>query len=138
MKRTPLKRKTPLKRGTTPLKRTKLAPGANPLKRSPLARISKRQVAKLNAYGKAKAAYLNANPFCEACLPRGAVSRFRSTDIHHSRGRAGELLSDTRFFKALCRPCHDWTHENPGSARALGLLAPANEWNTPPGDEAAA
>ncbi len=28
-------------------------------------------------------------------------------EIHHMKGREGNLLLDTRFFKAACRHCHD-------------------------------
>lgn len=85
-------------------------------------------------YARAKRAYLKAWPWCEACALTavGANPPRPATDLHHKRGRAGALLSDRRFFMSACRPCHDWIHANGELARALGLMAPAAEWNTVP------
>jgi hypothetical protein len=58
----------------------------------------------------------------------------KSRDVHHSRGRVGTLLIDTRFWKAVSRKAHDWIGEHPEEARALGLLCQPGEWNTPPND----
>ena len=52
-------------------------------------------------------------------------------DIHHTRGRAGSLLSDWRYWMALCRPCHDWVAEHPVDARSEGLLCAEGKWNVP-------
>lgn len=81
---------------------------------------------------KVRPEYIAAHPWCEICPKRGRKDRFRTTDIHHTRGRIGRLLCDTRFFLGGCRPCHDWAHENPREARALGITAPASEWNVYP------
>lgn len=62
------------------------------------------------------------NPYCQLCTKRGysgGLSR-QTTDIHHSRGRDGLLLFDTRWFKAACRQCHDWAENNPEAAAAVG------------------
>lgn len=66
-------------------------------------------------------AFLKKHPWCEICLTRGRKVR-KSTEVHHINGRNGKRLLDTRFFKASCRPCRMWPHENPREARALGLL----------------
>ena len=55
-----------------------------------------------------------------------------TADVHHSRGRLGPLLMDQRFWTPACRRCHDWIRDHTAEARALGLLAPAGEWNTMP------
>ena len=54
-----------------------------------------------------------------------------TTDVHHSRGRAGSLLLDKRFWIPLCREHHDWVGVNMGAARKLGLLCETGLWNTP-------
>jgi hypothetical protein len=44
-----------------------------------------------------------------------------ATDIHHSRGRRGDMLTDTRYFKALCRGHHLRVEAKPNEAKQLGL-----------------
>ena len=51
---------------------------------------------------------------------------------HHTRGRLGPLLCDTRFWLPVCFEHHRWIHENITAARALGLICQPGEWNTPP------
>ena len=72
------------------------------------------------AYNKAKLEYLNNNQTCEACFEKEA------TDIHHSAGRVGDLLTDPRYFFALCRDCHDHIHKNPKWAYEKGFLLERN------------
>ncbi len=55
----------------------------------------------------------------------------RKVDCHHTRGRAGALLRDQRFWVPLCRRHHNWVAENPARARDIGLLCQAGLWNTP-------
>ena len=43
-----------------------------------------------------------------------------STDVHHMKGRIGPLLTDTKFFLAVCRSCHTWIEEHPKEAKELG------------------
>jgi hypothetical protein len=56
-----------------------------------------------------------------------------ATEIHHWAGRIGRLLCYVPFFRASCRSCRDWPHENKEKARAWGLLAPITQWNVFPG-----
>jgi hypothetical protein len=44
-----------------------------------------------------------------------------ATDVHHSRGRRGDMLTDTRYFKALCRGHHLRVEAKPNEAKQLGL-----------------
>ncbi len=53
------------------------------------------------------------------------------TDIHHTRGRAGSLLTDRRYVIAVCRACHNWIGEHPAEARRKGWIAEAGKWNDP-------
>jgi predicted HNH restriction endonuclease len=47
-----------------------------------------------------------------------------ATDVHHtyagSNRDAFYLVQST--WKAVCRNCHNWVHENPAKARELGYL----------------
>ena len=51
--------------------------------------------------------------------------------IHHTRGRVGSLLCDTRHWRALCLKCHRDVGNNPAWARQVGLLCEKGLWNTP-------
>jgi hypothetical protein len=113
MKRTPLKRKTPLKRGTSQLKRT------------PLNRVSKSKSSKerRNNYAKAKKEYMNdrgsKKDFCERCEVKFGIDRL---DLHHKAGRAGSKIYEKEFFAVLCRSCHDEVHKFPKQSREEGWL----------------
>lgn len=55
----------------------------------------------------------------------------RLTEVHHTRGRAGALLLDKRFWIAVSRIGHRWIHSNPAEARRRGWLCAVGEWNKP-------
>jgi hypothetical protein len=95
MKRSPLKRKTPLKSGSGSLART------------PLKRVSKKRRSQMADYKGIREDYLKKNPLCHCCQKKP------STDIHHKAGRWQERLNDVAFFCALCRQCHNYIHANP-------------------------
>jgi hypothetical protein len=38
------------------------------------------------------------------------------SDVHHTRGRAGTLLIDMRYWIPVSREAHNWIHENPDKA----------------------
>lgn len=107
MKRTPLKRRTPLK------------------KCGKLNAFSPKRAAQHRAYTAARDAFMREHPNCQRC---GGTAH----DLHHRRGRQGKLLKDRRFFMAVCRECHDWIHANPAEARATGFLASSHDWNRSP------
>ncbi len=65
---------------------------------------------------------------CKRCA-RGIP--FKSITIHHTRGRIGDLLCDTRHWTLLCMSCHNWVGDHPKEAREAGLLCEAGLWNTP-------
>lgn len=54
--------------------------------------------------------YLAQFPNCAVCEDDGKQET--ATDIHHKKGRTGDLLLDPRFFIGVCRNCHRWIEEN--------------------------
>jgi len=121
VKRSPLKRKTPLK-------------GGSQLKRSPLRKVSnsKNAKAKRNKYKESKKEYMSGrkNPHhCEAC--EGLIG-IDNLDLHHKAGRAGSTinlegelelnLTNKINFMSACRTCHNWIHANPKQARERNWL----------------
>lgn len=88
------------------------------MKRTRLRRVSKKRAMELRAYAIMRPIFLAANPFCEfdpMCLKR-------AVDIHHIRGRAGNLITDERYLMAICREHHAWIHSHAKKAREMGML----------------
>lgn len=123
MKRTPLKRKTPMKRSQKPLKRT-------PLKRQSQSKSAKE---KRKSYATAKKEYMHGRAgkkhHCERCEGLIGIDRL---DLHHKAGRAGSSeneegvmernLINKATFMAVCRSCHDWIHRHPKESRENNWL----------------
>jgi hypothetical protein len=76
-------------------------------------------------YLRNKRKFLMEHLICVRCLAP-------NTEVHHTRGRLGALLTAEQFWCALCAACHRWVHDNPIEARAVGLLCENGEWNTVP------
>lgn len=87
--------------------------------------ISESRNNKLREYMKIKRVFLRGKR-CQYPLCSKAA-----TDVHHTRGRAGTLLTDVRYFAGLCRTHHNWVGENIVKARELGLICEAGKWNNP-------
>lgn len=89
-----------------------------PTAKKPLSPRSSKQV-KLDAlYSILREQFLKRKPYCEAHLPGCAVN---ACDVHHTEGRVGTLFLDDTKFKAVCRQCHTFIHENPQLAKDLNL-----------------
>lgn len=84
-------------------------------KRSSIKPVSYKQSKRLQEYRKVRDLYMKDNQICECCNTSTA------TDLHHAAGRIGSLLTDTRYFKALCRGCHTEVELNPEWAKENGL-----------------
>lgn len=98
MKRTALKRKTPMK--------------AVSAKRQREGRI----------YSIKRRSFLLAHPTCQVQLDEEIKCLAQSVDIHHTRKR-GEFYLDESTFMAVCRYHHEIIHRNPDWARVRGYLA---------------
>ena len=78
--------------------------------RKPIRKVSKKRAKQNAVYLKARLEYLNEQLNCEICGNS-------ATDIHHKKGRVEELLTDKKYFMALCRPCHQKVELNPEWAK---------------------
>lgn len=72
---------------------------------------SKKRAKAEREYSRKRKEFLDKNPLCEHC---GKMA----TEVHHKRGRIGDLLTDERHFMAVCREDHqqiemnpDWAHQ---------------------------
>src|SRR6516164_948396 len=95
--------------------------------RKPLRRVSQKRQAQLKVYAKRKKVFLEEHPFCFVCWKHK-----EEMDLHHLRGRAGKLFLDERFWRAVCRACHDTIHKSIGWAMMNGYLATAGQWGVCP------
>lgn len=162
--RKPLTRKTPLRRSfldrSKRPKESYLWKKAGFKKKSkPLKKVGKSRAKQHSEYRSIQKSFLEKNPYCELCLGRtlgaslqqareilrgdrplfvieasgGSVNP--ATEVHHRNGRIGRLLCYEPFFIASCRRCREWPHEIAlKTARDLGFIAPASEWNVFPDD----
>ena len=73
-------------------------------------------------YIRQKARFIKEHPTCYACHTSPA------TQIHHSRGRTATLLTNERYWFAVCFACHRWIHDNIEWARAEGLICAKGDW----------
>jgi hypothetical protein len=70
-------------------------------------------------YSKLRKEFLTKYPMCQAHLPQ--VCTQVSTDVHHMKGRIGDLLLDEAHWLSVCRGCHYWIEMRPQEAKQLGF-----------------
>lgn len=104
-------RRTPLARGTSQLRRTRLA-SVSPSKRDDLA-----------LYYERKAEHFAEHPRCQH--PDGctrSILKGHAMDLHHRAGRNGPLLYCKKYFATACRAHHDLAKSHPKESRANGWI----------------
>mgnify|MGYP003433518007 CR=1 FL=1 len=82
---------------------------------SKLRHRSKKRAQQERHYTIQRGLFLENNPICQV---KGC--RSQSTEIHHKKGRIGDLLTDVRFFLAVCRSHHNYIEHNPAEAKEHG------------------
>lgn len=121
MKRSPLKRKSPLKQGDKPLKRTEFRSKRKaPKPRSKLKPVSEKRARENRERREVKKQMVAERgdrcQWPEGC-PREAV------DAHEVKKRSrGGSITDPENIVLLCREHHDFTEAEPEKAAAMGLL----------------
>lgn len=89
-----------------------------PKPRKPVKKVSDKRSKENKIYTGKRIIFLAEHKICEAKLEGCTI---KSTDVHHIRGRCGELFLDETHWKALCRSCHKFVEENSEMAKELGL-----------------
>jgi hypothetical protein len=74
---------------------------------------SKKREAQEREYRALRLEFLSKHPDCQRCGNR-------ATQVHHRRGRCGQLLTDPDWFMAVCSPCHDFIELHPQQAKDAG------------------
>lgn len=70
------------------------------LQRLDMRKYTPKRQRQVNLYAKRRLIFLENNPYCKYCGKP-------ATDIHHSRGRVGDMLLDERYWEPICRKCHE-------------------------------
>lgn len=83
-------------------------------KPKPINKISTKESKRLVKYYKAKAEYMIDHEYCEVC------NLEKADQIHHKKGRIGDLLFNKKYFLASCDSCHKKIEANPLWAKTLG------------------
>ena len=90
------------------------------MKRTRIKTISKSLSKDRAAYRKAIPAFLKAHPICPV-MKAWMGENYRTTQIHHAKGRAGELLNDQRYWVAVSSAGHALVEKYGKQARAIGF-----------------
>jgi hypothetical protein len=98
MKRTPLKRKTPIRR------------------------ISPKLYQRLVAYYRVRDEFIQELKEKDPHLRCQVYPGCKGREVHHMKGRHGALLTDKTFFLWVCRRAHNRIHGDPKWARENGYL----------------
>lgn len=94
------------------------------MKRTPLKRKSTKETARLRRYEKARAiVYERSGGSCEARTPdcRGVLDQ-----VHHRKGRDGDLVDDVDLLLGVCWSCHNHIHNNPTTSYLNGWMVKRN------------
>lgn len=83
---------------------------------------SSKRIKQDQIYSKKRKEFLAKYPMCQAHLPQ--VCTQVATDIHHMKGRVGDLYLNETYWLPLCRGCHYWVEMRPEEAKALGFSLP--------------
>ena len=94
----------------------------SPLRRNtPLRQRSEKRAKRDEAYADSRFVVMGrAKGRCEAVVADGC--RRYGTDAHHVQRRSQGGTDDPSNLLWLCRDCHAWVHAHPAAARDRGLL----------------
>ena len=94
------------------------------MKRSPLKNRSTKETARLRRYEKARATvYERSGGSCEARTPE---CRGTADQVHHRKGRDGDLVDDVDLLLGVCWACHNYIHHNPANSYERGWMIRRN------------
>jgi len=97
------------------------------LRRTRIRARSSKESARLRRYEQARAVvFERANGYCEANTPqcRGLMDQ-----VHHRKGRDGDLVDDESLLLGVCWACHNHIHGNPALSYERGWMVRRNGGN---------
>jgi hypothetical protein len=92
------------------------SPSLGKVSKGKIKSVSDKMLDSLKEYRKVRDVYMDEHTICEH--PECSSP---STELHHKKGRVGQLLTNNKYFCALCHSHHEWVEKNPILAKELGL-----------------
>ena len=89
------------------------------MKRTPLRKASTKRSRELARYQRRMNAYFHKHIWQSCEYPECWE---RATEVHHIKGRHGEMLNDECYWMFICAEHHRWIHNNGREARKMKLL----------------
>lgn len=80
---------------------------------------SSKQNARDRKYKVIRDKWIVEHSICEMMIT--SECQYNATDVHHSKGKIGNLYFDTKWFKAGCRICHNYVETHVEEAIQKGL-----------------
>lgn len=123
MTRAPLLRRTPLRPGSKPLRRSRLGRSTCALNRVPLRKCSSKQRKSNREWAQVtRERFRLCGGQCEGNVPNVCLGAGVELDGHHVLARSQGGLNAIENCRALCRACHDFCRDNCFEALRLGLV----------------
>lgn len=88
-------------------------------------RIRRKQRSGLAEYNKAREAL--AEQAAYRCQARTPNCNGQLEQVHHRKGRDGELLTNPEYLLGVCYPCHSYIHANPSESYERGWMIRRND-----------
>jgi len=82
-------------------------------------KISEKRKFEQKIYSTERKLFLAKYPICQAGIKY--ICTYSSKEVHHSKGRVGNLYLDQNHWVALCSECHQYLELNPLIAKELGF-----------------
>lgn len=94
------------------------------MKRTPLRRRSSKESARIRRYNKQRANLLDVSG--SPCDARTKDCRGVADQIHHRKGRDGDLVDNPDYLLPVCWACHRYIHGNPSESYEMGWMIRRN------------
>lgn len=94
------------------------------LRRTQIKSRSKKETGRIRRYEKARHIVAErSNGYCEANTPN---CRGQLDQVHHRKGRDGDLVDDVDLLLGVCWACHNYIHANPTRSYDRGWMIKRN------------
>jgi hypothetical protein len=94
------------------------------LRRTPIKSRSKKETERLRRYNRAREIVMEAaQGMCEAATMRCVGP---AGQVHHRKGRDGDLVDNVDYLIAVCYACHDYIHSHPHESYERGWMIRRN------------
>lgn len=94
------------------------------MKRTPLRSRSNKESARVRRYMSVRSDVIEAAN--GSCLARTTHCRGAADQVHHRKGRDGDLVDDPEYLLPVCWSCHNYIHGNPETSYDRGWMVKRN------------